>query len=257
MMGRLEDAFQHIQRFSADVSHELRTPLTILRGELEAVAQETSVTPDLLDTIGSALEETERLRSIVDQLLVISRMDAGDVHIEKAKLDVGQLAMSTADQMRLLADEKSITFAFDAAEQRVEVEGDSSRLKQVVVNLLDNAIRYTRTGGRISVTASRQGQWAILTIADNGVGIPQESLPHVFERFYRADKARTRYSGGAGLGLSIVKAICTAHRGDIEIRSTEGVGTTVAVRLPLFDNGQAVHDRLDTAKESATQTRLA
>lgn len=256
MMGRLEDAFQHIQRFSADVSHELRTPLTILRGELEAAVQEASVTPELLDTIGSALEETERLRSIVDQLLVISRMDAGDAHIEKAKLDLGQLAMSTADQMRLLADEKSITFAFDSAAHGVEVEGDPSRLKQVVVNLLDNAIRYTAAGGRISVTASRQGQWATLTVADNGVGIPQESLPHVFERFYRADKARTRYSGGAGLGLSIVKAICSAHQGDIEILSAEGVGTTVTVRLPVY-SCQAARDSSGEPREPTAQTKFA
>jgi heavy metal sensor kinase len=232
MMGRLEDAFQHINRFSADVSHELRTPLTILRGELEAAVQHERLTPEFMDLIGSALEETERLRTIVDQLLAISRLDAGDVHMQMVQLDLGQLATSTTEQMRLLADEKSITFGFDSG-AGVEVEGDPSRLKQLVVNLLDNAIRYTGEGGRISVSTVRQGSWAILAVADNGAGIPPEALPHVFERFYRADKARTRYSGGSGLGLSIVKAICTAHRGDIEISSTEGIGTRVTVRLPL------------------------
>ena len=234
MMARLEDAFQHINRFSADASHELRTPLTILRGELEAIVHRETLSPELLDQIGSALEETERLRTIIDQLLVISRLDAGDV-LQKVPLDLGQLATSTAEQMLVLAEEKSITLRYDA-EPGVEVEGDPSRLKQLVVNLLDNAIRYTSEGGRISVSAGRRNGSAMLTVADNGAGIPPEALPHVFERFYRADKARSRYSGGAGLGLSIVNAICTAHRGDIEVSSTEGVGTTMTVLLPLSKN---------------------
>jgi heavy metal sensor kinase len=230
MMERLDVAFQHINRFSADVSHELRTPLTIMRGELEAVVQQGGLTPELLDVVGSVLEENERLRTIVDQLLVVSRLDAGDVQMEKVPLDLGQLATSTAEQMLVLAEEKSITVRCDA-QPGVEVEGDQSRLKQVVVNLLDNAIRYTGEGGTIAVSTAQHNGWATLTVSDNGAGIPPEALPHVFERFYRADKARSRYSGGSGLGLSIVNAICTAHRGEVEIASTEGVGTTVTVRL--------------------------
>jgi heavy metal sensor kinase len=230
MMGRLEEAFQHINRFSADVSHELRTPLTILRGELEGAVRREQLTPELLDLLGSALEETERLRTIVDQLLVVSGLDAGNVPMEKTALDLGRLAASTAEQMLLLAEEKSITVRCDAP-AGVVVDGDPSRLKQVVVNLLDNAIQYTAEGGSISLSAARQNGWATLVVADNGAGIPPDALPHVFERFYRADKARSRYSGGSGLGLSIVKAICTAHSGDIEIASTEGVGTTVTIRL--------------------------
>src|SRR5206468_10239695 len=211
----------------------------ILRGELEAAVQHDRLTPELLDLIGSALEETERLRTIVDQLLIVSRLDAGDVQMEKVPLDLGQLAKSTAEQMLLLAEEKSITVRCDA-EPGVEVEGDPSRLKQVVVNVLDNAIRYTGEGGSISVRAATQNGWATLMVADNGAGIPPDALPHVFERFYRADKARSRYSGGSGLGLSIVNAICTAHSGDIDIASTEGVGTTVTIRLrPSKSAGQA------------------
>jgi len=234
MMSRLEDAFQHINRFSADVSHELRTPLTILRGELEALVHHEDLSPGLLDQIGSALEETERLRTIIDQLLVISRLDAGDV-LQKVPLDLGRLALSTAEQMQVVAEEKSIKLSY-SAEPGIQVEGDPSRLKQVVVNLLDNAIRYTSEGGSIFVSAGRRNGSAVLTVADNGTGIPPEALSHVFERFYRADKARSRYSGGAGLGLSIVNAICTAHRGEIEVSSAEGVGTTMTVLLPLAKN---------------------
>jgi heavy metal sensor kinase len=241
MMGRLDDAFQHINRFSADVSHELRTPLTILRGELEAAVQQERLSPELQDLVGSALEETERLRTIVDQLLVVSRLDAGDVQMEKVSLDLGQLATSTAEQMLLLAEEKSITVRCQM-QAGVEVEGDPSRLKQVIVNLLDNAIRYTGEGGWILVSAATQDGWATLTVTDNGAGIPPEALPHVLERFYRADKARSRYSGGSGLGLSIVNAICTAHRGEVEIASIEGAGTTVSIRL-LAANSQAAAGR--------------
>jgi heavy metal sensor kinase len=246
MMERLDDAFQHINRFSADVTHELRTPLTIIRGELEAAVQHQHLTPELLDLVGSALEETERLRTIVEQLLVVSRLDAGDAQMEKVPLDLGQLATSTAEQMLLLAEEKSITVRCDA-QPGVEVEGDPSRLKQVVVNLLDNAIRYTGQGGSILVSTAKQDDWATLTVADNGAGIPPEALPHVFERFYRADKARSRYSGGSGLGLAIVKAICTAHHGDVEITSTEGVGTTVTIRLQPATSHKAAGPRAETA----------
>ena len=252
MMERLDDAFQHINRFSADVSHELRTPLTILRGELEAAVQQEHLTPELLDLVGSALEETERLRTIVDQLLVVSRLDAGGVQMEKVPLDLGQLATSTAEQMLLLAEEKSITVRCDA-QRGVEVEGDPSRLKQVVVNLLDNAIRYTSEGGAISVSAAKQNGWATLIVTDNGAGIPPEALPHVFERFYRADKARSRYLGGSGLGLSIVNAICTAHRGEVEIASTEGVGTTVTVRLRPADGRKAASRRAESATAHLVQ----
>jgi len=252
MMERLEDAFQHINRFSADVSHELRTPLTILRGELEAAVQQERLTPELLDLVGSALEETERLRTIVDQLLIVSRLDAGDVQMEKVPLDLGQLASSTVEQMLLLAEEKSITVRCDA-QPGVDVEGDPSRLKQIVVNLLDNAIRYTGEGGSISVSAARQNGWATLTVADNGAGIPPDALPHVFERFYRADKARSRYSGGSGLGLSIVNAICTAHRGEVEIASTEGVGTTVTIRLVPANSHKSAGRRAESATTHLVQ----
>lgn len=252
MMERLDDAFQHINRFSADVSHELRTPLTILRGELEAAVQHERLSPELLDLVGSALEETERLRTIVDQLLIVSRLDAGDVQMEKVALDLGQLATSTAEQMLLLAEEKSITVRCDA-QPGVEVVGDRSRLKQVVVNLLDNAIRYTGEGGAISVSTATKNGWATLTITDNGAGIPAEALPHVFERFYRADKARSRYSGGSGLGLSIVNAICTAHRGEVEIASTEGVGTTVTIRLLAANSQKAVGRRAESGTAHLVQ----
>jgi heavy metal sensor kinase len=232
MLARLEDSFHNINRFSADASHELRTPLTILRGELEALARQPDLPLGWLEPIGSMLEETGRLARIIDHLLTISRLDAGVVQMEGQVLDLGALARSTAEQMRLLAEEKRISVKYSVVPS-VMVFGDPARLVQMIVNLLDNAIKYTGEGGHVELSVSTAGDVAILEVSDNGLGISAEALPHVFERFYRADKARSRESGGTGLGLSIVKAICSAHNGSISISSVEGEGTRIRVELPL------------------------
>ena len=232
MIARLEESFQHVSRFSADASHELRTPLTILHGELEAIAQRPHLEPDVREAIGSALEETERLAKIVESLLAISRLDAGEVKMERERLDLADLAATTTEQMRLLAEDKRITLRCDTG-RRVEVEGNPSRLKQVVVNLLDNAIKYTPAAGTVQVRVGTANGNALLEIEDDGVGIPAEALPHLFERFYRVDKARSRQMGGTGLGLSIVKSICAAHGGQVKVESAEGKGSRFRVELPL------------------------
>lgn len=234
MIERLDQAFQHINRFSADASHELRTPLTILQLELEGIAQSHRLNPSLTDQIGSALEETHRMSHIVENLLAISRLDAGEVKMDKTRLDLGQLAASTAEQMRLLAEEKLILFRSNVA-TNIYVEGDRSRLQQVIVNLVANAIKYTQEGGEVEVNVRADRGTAVLEVSDNGVGISAHALAHVFERFYRADKARSRNSGGAGLGLAIVKAICTAHGAEIKVSSEEGHGSRFTVELPLLD----------------------
>jgi len=234
MIERLDQAFQHINRFSADASHELRTPLTILQLELEGIAQSHRLNPSLTDQIGSALEETHRMSHIVENLLAISRLDAGEVKMDKTRLDLGQLAASTAEQMRLLAEEKLILFRSNVA-TNICVEGDRSRLQQVIVNLVANAIKYTQEGGEVEVNVREDRGTAVLEVSDNGAGISAHALPHVFERFYRADKARSRNSGGAGLGLAIVKAICTAHGAEIKVSSEEGHGSRFTVELPLLD----------------------
>ncbi len=233
MIARLEESFQQINRFSADASHELRTPLTVLQGELEAIAQKGQNLPeDVRDTIGSALEETQRLAKIVENLLAISRLEAGEARVQPVRLDFADLARTTADQMKLLAEEKRISLTSDGADP-VEVEADPSRLKQVVVNLLDNAIKYTPEGGNVSISVTRRDHRAVLEVADTGLGISANDLPHIFDRFYRADKARSRQMGGTGLGLSIVRSICQAHGGQVTVNSAEGRGSRFRVELPL------------------------
>ena len=231
MIERLEGAFEHIRRFSADVAHELRPPLAILRGELEGVARQRQLSPDLLETIGSTLEEVDRLTRIVEHLLIISRLDAGEALIT-ARVNLGEIISSTVEQMKLLAEEKAIVVR-QSISKDVEVDGDPLRLGQVVVNLLDNAIKYTPEGGTVEVTVEKNSEQAVISIADTGIGIPANALPHIFERFYRADRARARDSGGAGLGLSIVKAICSAHSGEVSVESSESLGTRVTIALPL------------------------
>jgi heavy metal sensor kinase len=240
MIGRLEDAFQHVNRFSADASHELRTPLTILQLELEGIVNNHLLSESLEDQIGSALEETHRMSRIVESLLTISRLDAGEAKLDRSLLNLGDLTKSTADEMRVLAQEKSISLG-TSTEESVFVEGDRTRLQQVVANLIDNAIKYTPAGGMIEVKVQREAGKAVLDVSDNGIGIPATAIPHVFERFYRVDKARSRASGGAGLGLSIVKAICAAHGGEISVSSEEGRGSCFRVELPrtaLFDHAE-------------------
>lgn len=237
MIQRLEESFQHNQRFLADASHELRTPLTILQAELEAMLD-----GDLRDAAGGALEEVERLRNIVEGLFALSRLDAGEAINRSEVFDLGELVTSTADQMALLAEDKNISITCQPSGPLL-VQGDRARLKQVAVNLLDNAIKYTPEGGRIDVRTSARDDRAVLEVADNGIGIPDESLPHVFERFYRVDKARSRQFGGAGLGLSIVKAICGAHSGRVKVQSNEGQGSQFTVELPLADGPPATQAR--------------
>ncbi len=208
MIERLEESFQQINRFSADASHELRTPLTVLQGELEAMAEkEHNLPAEVRDTIGSALEETQRLAKIVESLLAISRLEAGEARVQPVRLDLAELVRTTADQMRLLAEEKHISLNCDG--------------------------KYTPERGSVIATVNSQDSRAVLEVEDSGLGISARDLPHIFDRFYRADKARSRQMGGAGLGLSIVRSICTAHGGQVTVTSTEGHGSLFRIELPL------------------------
>jgi heavy metal sensor kinase len=242
MIERLDAAFQHSRRFVADASHELRTPLTVLKGEMEGLVQEPRLNPEWRERLGSALEEVNRLTDIVEGLFAISRLDAGEAAAEWVKFDLARMAASTADQMSLLADDKKIEVAC-ATEEGVWVEGDRARMKQVVVNLLDNAIKYTPDGGSVALTVSSEERKAVLEVTDNGIGIPREALPRVFERFFRVDSSRSREEGGAGLGLSIVRSICAAHQGRVEARSTPGQGSRFRVELPLVSPPDNHHNK--------------
>ncbi len=247
MIERLEDTLAHNHRFSADASHELRTPLTIIRGQLEELTQRSDLSAAAKDGIGSALEETDRMSRIVESLMTITRLDCGGERIQMIPVDLMSMASITVEHMHLLAEEKNISLVCKPG-LPVYVTGDPMRLKQVMVNLLDNAIKYTGAGGAVAVNVATEGERAVVSVSDTGIGIPEEAIPFVFDRFYRADKARSRESGGAGLGLAIVKSICSAHDAVISVKNGDGRGTTMQMDLPLLrpfpsqikDTGQVI-----------------
>jgi heavy metal sensor kinase len=250
MITRLDDAFQNSKRFVADASHELRTPLTVLCGELENLAQDAELARVHRERLGSLLEEVERLSKIVQRLLTLSRLDAGEAQSECVPFDLGQLAVTTADQMALLAEDKHISIQRESAPS-VPVQGDRARLKEVVVNLLDNAIKYTSDGGAIHLKVGTSNGHAVLEVSDTGIGIPAEAVPHVFERFYRVDQARPREPDGAGLGLAIVKSICSAHGGTVDLQSAVGSGSRFRVTLPLATERLATERKPELEKNHA------
>jgi heavy metal sensor kinase len=234
MLARLRDSVQISRRFLADASHELRTPLTIIKGELQELVADDDCAPALAERVGSVLEEVARLEHLVSGLLMLSRLDTGDAQREWLDVDLAELAGLTAEQMRLIAEDRGVSLQ-TARLEPLTVRGDRNRLKQVIVNLLDNAIKFTPRGGRVALTTGTFDGCGVLEIQDTGFGIAPEAVPHIFDRFYRADEARSREVGGAGLGLSIVHAICTAHGADIQVQSRQGEhgGSLFRLRFPL------------------------
>jgi signal transduction histidine kinase len=228
MLERLDGSYQHAARFSADAAHELRTPLAIMRGELELLATE-ELSDELQRAVANILGETERLGQIVDNLMAMAQLDTVTGKRAHHPVDVTALTNETIDQMRLMAVDKDIAIAQPKGGPAMAV-GDRDRLKQVLVNLLDNAIKYTPPGGRIDVAVEEAAGAVLLTVSDSGIGIAAADLPHVFDRFFRATTDRGEV--GAGLGLAIVKAICAAHGGTVTVDSTPGAGSCFKVTLP-------------------------
>lgn len=228
---RLQSAFEHQLRFTADASHELRTPLTVILSQTEL----TLTKPRSSDEYRAALETCQRagrrMRSLIDSLLLLARFDAGHPDLQRGSVDLAEVANESVELLRPLADERQITLRSEV--QPMPVVGDRDRLGQVVTNLLANAIRYNQEGGRVDVRVERVNGHAIVSVSDNGIGIPTEDLPRIFDRFYRVDKARTRAEGGTGLGLAICQSVVEAHGGQIIARSEPEHGTTLEVRLPL------------------------
>ena len=258
MLGRLRESVQTSRRFLAVASHELRTPLTVIKGELQEIVRGGDCPPELRERIGSTLEEVARLERLVSGLLVLSRLDAGDAQREWLDVDLGELATSTVEQMRLVAEDRGVQLDASALKPLI-VRGDHSRLKQVIVNLLDNAIKFTPRGGRVTLASEMQPGVRVLEVRDTGIGIPAEALPHLFERFFRVDEARARASdtneGGAGLGLSIVQAICSAHGAQIEVESSPEHGSCFRLRFPAAPARVALKT-LPKVTERATQPVL-
>jgi heavy metal sensor kinase len=234
MLERLENAFRRVRQFSGDASHELRTPLTILRGETEVTLRWAKQPEEFRDMLRSNLEEIDRMERIIESLLVLTKSEAGELILDVKEFSLSDLVQALYLQARTLGETKRIS-----ANLRVEVEeelfirGDELRLRQMFLNLIANGIKYTPQGGGLEIALLREGEMARVDVSDTGIGIPVESQPFIFDRFYRVDKARNRMDGGSGLGLSIVRSIAEAHGGQISVQSTLGQGSTFTVLLPL------------------------
>jgi heavy metal sensor kinase len=254
MLGRLRDSVQTSHRFLADASHELRTPLTVIKGELQELTREPCLSQvDLPERVGSVLEEVARLEHLVSGLLVLSRLDAGETKRELSEVDLAELASNTAEHMRLMAEDRGIDIDLSGL-QKAAIQGDRARLKQVIVNLLDNAIRFTPRGGKVTLRTYTDATSTFLEVTDTGIGIPSASIGQVFDRFYRVDEARSREDGGTGIGLSIVKSICNAHAAEVDAKSLLGNGSSFRVRFPRHSTSKNI-SRVNESGSSSYSTQ--
>jgi heavy metal sensor kinase len=248
MTTRLEDSFEQIRRFSTDVSHELRTPLTAIRGQLE-VGLFTAQTPEQYrDAMVNALEDVEQLSSIVRALLLLSQAESGQLVLQKTAIDLGGVAEDIVDQFQIPAEEKQVRLTA-RIEPGVTILADRTQVERLFSNLLSNAIKYTSATGTVQVRVRHEEKYARIEIEDSGVGIPQENLPHIFDRFYRVRNAQTNLIQGLGLGLSFVAWIVKVHGGQIEVTSTVGEGTRFTIRLPAeAPAGVSLHEDAATTE---------
>lgn len=231
-LARLETSFEQLRRFTADASHELRTPLTAIRSVGEVALQTAGDEAYYRDIIGSMLEEVDRLTRLVESLLTISRADAGHLQLQKSSFDLIDLAKESAALLEVLAEEKNLTIAV-GGDTSVALWADRLILRQALINLIDNAVKYSPAGGRIQVQVHAAGGNAVIEVRDSGPGIPPEHAEKIFQRFHRVDKARSRAEGGAGLGLSIVQWAVSAHGGKVELMQDTAPGCAFVIHLPL------------------------
>jgi heavy metal sensor kinase len=232
LLARLEQSFEQLRRFTSDASHELRTPLTSIRSVGEVALQKDGGREDYRDTIGSMLEEVNRLTALVDSLLTISRADAGRIQLHPTAFSAMDLAREAAGLFDVLIEEKSQQIAVEGDES-LRITGDRVFLRQAVVNIIHNAVKYSPSGGAISVSVHDDPEGKVrLDIVDSGPGIPPEHADKIFDRFYRVDESRSREAGGAGLGLAIAQWAVRLHGGDIYLRSRQGQGSMFQICLP-------------------------
>lgn len=231
MMDRLENSFAQMRQFSSDASHELRTPLTVLQGQNELVLSKLRDPKEYQEVIISNLEEIKYMSKVLEDLFVLSRSDENQVLLNYKRMDLRDLVEEVCRHAEILAEEKDISIVIAFLEQ-VKINGDEVRLRQMVWNILHNGIKYTQPGGELKVSLLEESGFALLSIQDTGIGIPEKDLPFIFDRFYRVDKARSKDEGGSGLGLSICRHIAEAHKGKIEVESKPGLGTRFKIHIP-------------------------
>jgi two-component system OmpR family sensor kinase len=231
MIGRLKDAFQRINQFSIDVSHELKTPLTILKGETEVALRKEREKDDYRKLLLSNLEEIDRMSCIIDDLLLLSKADTKEIKLNIEEVALRDLIMDVCMNMKVVADKKSVELQISELED-VRLKGDELKLRRMLLNVVENGIKYSHVGGKVSVSSFINDGYAWIDVKDNGIGISEDDIKYVFDRFYRADRSRKRESG-SGLGLSISRWIAGAHKGSIEVKSQPAQGSVFTIKLPI------------------------
>jgi two-component system OmpR family sensor kinase len=239
MIFRLDQSFRQIKQFTSDASHELKTPLTILKGEVEVTLRKERTSPEYQQTLKSNLEEINWMSQIVDDLLLLSKVDSGELRLHKEDLNLTGILNEVVSQMNILAESKKLRIEASNHHEEVHIFGDALRIRELFINLISNGIKYTEEEGSIHITLTKDNQpdlgnpFVKIIVSDTGIGIAKEDQERIFDRFFRVDKARSREQGGSGLGLSICKWIVEAHQGEIEVASEIGKGSSFIVKLPL------------------------
>ena len=250
MISRLDQSFRQIKQFSSDASHELKTPLTILKGEVEVTLRKERSLQEYQQTLKSNLEEINRMSQIVEDLLLLSKADIGEIRLNKEDINLTEILNEVVSQMDMLARSKRLFLSASNHHQDIHMFGDALRIRELFINLIENGIKYTVEGGSIHITLSKEyeplaengsegvrgekEEFVKIIVSDTGIGIAKEDQVRIFNRFFRVDKARSREEGGSGLGLSICKWIVEAHQGEIKVESELGIGSSFIVKLPLF-----------------------
>jgi heavy metal sensor kinase len=235
MLARLERSFQALRRFTADASHELKTPLTVLRSGIERAITHPRVTPEVMEILDETLAEVNRMAEMVDSLLMLARADEGRAPLHLEHIDLRELLAEVSETASLLGERAAVDVTVGIPPEAVMLGADRTRLRQLLMNLLTNAIKYTPSGGSVAIACEVRERDVAISVKDTGIGIGPGDVPHIFDRFWRADPARSRTGerSGVGLGLAISKWIAEAHGGTIGVESRLGRGTTFVVTLPL------------------------
>jgi signal transduction histidine kinase len=248
MIFRLDQSFRQIKQFSSDASHELKTPLTILKGEVEVMLRKERTQEEYQQTLKSNLEEINRMSQIVEDLLLLSKADTGQIKLNKGDINLTEILSEVVAQMDLLAKSKRLDLSASNHHRDVHIFGDALRIRELFMNLIENAFKYTEEGGSIHISLQKEypppvkiqfermekerERFAKVVVSDTGIGISKEDQEKIFNRFFRVDKARSSEQGGSGLGLSICKWIVEAHQGEIKVESELGKGSSFIVKLP-------------------------
>jgi signal transduction histidine kinase len=233
MLGRIENAFIRVTQFTADASHELRTPISLIRTEAEIALRRSRGDAEYREALRHILLEAERTSALVEELLFLARADSGGETLRISSVDLSTIVREVSEQWRELMAARNLTFICDATDEEIAVLGDRNALQRLLTVLLDNAAKYTPAPGTVELHLELRGELAAIRVSDSGIGIALEDQQKIFDRFYRAEKARSRNLEGAGIGLAIAQWIVQQHKGSITVQSSPGKGSTFLVQLPL------------------------